>query len=137
MKMTRQELKRKWIVILFFSSLFLIFSYLLYYLTTGTYDPSARRWVSRTEARDLIPQGAGNFVLKKKQHTVTGNLKITYLGMAAGAILIDLVILDLDPVYAYRYRIPVAKAKKEFLLSNSRFRASSVTPDNIRLERRP
>ena len=135
--MTRQELKKNWAVILFFGSLFLIFSYLIYFLTTGTYDQSARRWVSRTEVRDLIPQGDGNFILKNDVPVITGNLKITYHGMRAGALLIDLVLLELDPVYAYRYRIPVARARKEFSLSNSRFRASLVTPDKIRLERRP
>lgn len=135
--MTRQELKKKWLVITFFLSVSLIFIYFIHFLATGSYDPTQMRWVTKTEAGNALHQGEGNFLLQKNQEFATGRMKITYLGIDAQALVIDLVLMDLDPYYAYRHRIPTDAARQGFYLSEVHFRASSLTPTAVRLERRP
>ena len=68
------------------------------------------------------------------QEKVLGKSKIIYRGLHDNSsLLIDVVILELDPHAYYRYRIPVGEARKGFRLAGHTFRLISARNSAIQI----
>ena len=67
-----------------------------------------------------------------------GKSKIFYRGLDGNSKFeMDVVVLELDPNALYRYRIPIATAKKGFRLAGHNFRLISARKSAIQLWRLP
>ena len=97
----------------------LVLSFLaLYYVSTDTYQKSAR---ARQERADVInttqkAQKPNQVVLKKNERREVGRTALVYRGMEKKEILVDLYLLDLDPKQGYTKRVSIPDAKKELKL---------------------
>ncbi len=105
--MSGQTRGQKWLLIGFLGAIGLFFLYFLLFVASGKrLDPR----YSRPRPADRISGSKAGFdgklLLEKAQPFEFENLKMTYLGMADGKVVLDVVIIPLDAQYAYRHRIP-------------------------------
>ena len=70
----------------------------------------------------------------RDQTATVGRLQMTYRGTASGHLLLDVVLLDLDPEYVYSRKILKRTAKEGFAVSGVRFKATSINSKRVRLE---
>ena len=97
--------------------------------TDKTYDN--RLEIARTGPGSYRQDARVNLVLG--QPVTVGKLEMTYLGVSAGQLNLDIILLDLDPEYVYSRSIPAQKAKQGFTVSDYRFRAISMNKKRLRL----
>ncbi len=123
----------KWLVILFFSTVSLFLGYMIYYLIS--YNLTVGEWAAAFMARQAALEADGeNIVLLSIDKEITiGRVKMTYRGIETKMIIIDYVILDLDPNYSYHRRISIDEAKRGFYLSNNVFRLESAGRYSMRV----
>ena len=134
--MTEQTRSRKLVVFLFFSFIVAVFGFFTYAFVTNKYsDPRWSRLREVPTQKPVTPPKNGPYPLYIDKTQAVGNLKITYRGIDAKAILLDLVILELDKDYAYHRRIPVNEAKNGFRLSDQAFYTQYIGPTKIDLAR--
>jgi hypothetical protein len=115
-----------------------LFGYFIYFLVTEGTDPTYQRLYTRSVTNTAKPINSPddtNFLLPKDRTQTIGNLKITYRGTRDQMIILDFVLLDLDPQYAYRRRIPQDEARRGFYLSAHHFVVDSVNQHSLRLIR--
>lgn len=124
---------QKWLLILFFSAIGLLF---IYFFSTIVLDKTDRTYTKRLERARQGPgsyrQGEKINLIKDRPATV-GKIRMTYRGLASGALLMDLVLLELDPDYSYSRRIPLKEGRRGFLLSNHLFSVTSINSRRLRL----
>lgn len=119
--------------LLFFLTVGFLFVYLCYLIFAS--DTSFESWRASYLARRSAEQKAiAESVLLKNRTRNFDGLKVEYTGIENGSVLFNVYILEFDPNYPYRYRIPKREAKKEFLLYNRKFRITYADPEKIRLE---
>ncbi len=140
--MTERTQREKWIILLFFSAVILLFSYLVYVLVMNKTDPAFDRWMQRwrpegAAADAPAPPPEDPFLFVRRRPKIADGLKITFRGARNGVVAFDLIILDLDPAYAYRRRIPLKEARRGFQLGDRRFRIERMEGGAVRLEPDP
>ena len=134
--MNQRTKSRKWAVILFFSALGLVLGYFVTILISVSSKPTPPQWYVRPQPVVTTPDShSDQFILVTHRQQVIGNIKITYRGVIDDEIVFDIVVMDLDPQYAYIRRIPVARAKNGFQLSSERFRLLSAGERNMQISR--
>lgn len=124
---------QKWLIGSFFSAIGLLF---LYFIVSIVLDRTDKTYTARLEhAREgpgSYQQGAKINLIKDQPATV-GKIQMTYRGRDSGALLMDLVLLELDPNYIYSRRIPFKKGRHGFLVSNRQFSVISINDRRLKL----
>jgi hypothetical protein len=68
------------------------------------------------------------YILHKDVQKHIGRSIVTYRGKAGGAkIMIDVIVLDLDPHVTYSRTLDIARAKKRFNIGDERFKLISAS----------
>mgnify|MGYP000055993844 CR=1 FL=1 len=125
----------KWLNFCFFSITGFCFVSLVYYLVTFTPDPANKFGVATATAGTSVPQSTApdSIYLKRGKMQSIDGLQITYRGIEAGALLIDVTLIDLDPDYAYRRRIPRNTALQGFQMASRHFKLLSINRFGLKL----
>ena len=140
--MSMQETsKRRWTTIIFFSVLSILFCGFIYFLVFMPKDMRYRGIQSQqhtgpgsaTESR--VAMDPERIVLPREQRIVFENLILIYKGIQDRSIYLDVIVTDLDPLFAYHHSIPISEAKNEFFLASQRFKLISSSQSLIRIRR--
>jgi hypothetical protein len=131
--MTERTQNRKLAVFLFFGLVCAMFAYFVYFFVTEQFDPIWTRGWSRPAVNTSVTQRNGQYILFIDEEKTIGNLKITYRGQAAKAVLLDVVITDLDPDYAYLRQIPIEAARQQFMVGDQAFVVESSGSQQIKI----
>ena len=137
--MSEDVRRQKWLAISFFLVCNLIFFALIYAIVFKPTDSAYSNWMGTAPANPWVDSrntGISNeisMVLPKGQQVELENLKMTYRGLASGQLLLDLVLLDLDPQYVYHRKIPVEIAGQGFQVSDRRFKVISINRQRLKL----
>ena len=112
--------KRRWQTILFFSALAILFIGIFYGAYHGPWDPRFRR---RMEQTTHLHKKAPPSPIQKDKITLTCNEPLTvgknrfvFHGIEKNQVHISVYLLELDPEFAYHYRIPIKEAVRGFRL---------------------
>ena len=137
--MSENVRRQKWLAISFFLVCVLIFAALIYTIIFGSTDRAYSNWMASARSK---PEGSTNekgiwqdglLVMLKDQQVDLENVQLTYRGLSSGDVLLDLVLLDLDPQYVYHRQIPVEAARQGFQVSNRRFKVISANRQRLKL----
>jgi hypothetical protein len=135
--MNQRTKNRKWAVVLFFAAVGLVLGYFVSVLISASANPTYLRWTARPP--EMVPKKPSptgdDFILTIHHQQRIDNLKITYRGVQSGAVVFDLVVMDLDPQYAYLRRIPITTAARGFQLSTHHFKLESAGQTNMQISR--
>jgi hypothetical protein len=130
----------KWVVILFFSVVGIIFTVSVIYLAAGNVAPDTY-WGRKM----TLPASAGDnnnrpgyatdkVVLKLNQGQRFANRIFFYRGCRNDHLMLDVIIPEIDHEYSYPYRIDLKKAKAGFDLADVRFRLITVRSHFVSLQ---
>lgn len=130
--------RHKWLPIFFFSLSGLIFGTALYLITAGAVAPPDPATSIAAAAAAGVPytEAAAPRVkisLKRDARVRLDNLDITYRGLEGGKLRIEVVVLDLDPQYAYQHAIDLAQASRGFQLAGLRLKLLSARDSRAKL----
>lgn len=113
----KNEHKRIWLSILFFSLSGSIFGTALYLITAGSVPSPEGKTPTIAPAVNALPypdQPRVTITLKRDTRQRLGKLDIIYRGVKNRELRLDVFILDLDPQYAYRHTIALKQANDGF-----------------------
>jgi Na+-translocating ferredoxin:NAD+ oxidoreductase RnfG subunit len=130
--------KRRVLIILFFTALTVLFTAFIYLGYKGPIDPRYRRRLEETVKqyrKEQVKPDTVNVVLSLGQKKRIGNIIVGYRGIDKDALLIDVVILELDPEMTYPHRVSKAGAKGEIRLGGQPFKIISAGNAKIHLRR--
>ena len=131
--------KRRWLIILFFTVLAVLFSSFIYFGYKGPIDPRYRRRLEETVQQYRKQASAKtdtiNVVLSKGQKRQIGNIILSYRGIEKSTLLIDVVILELDPEMTYPHKIPTSKKKQQIRLGGQPIKIVSAGKSSLHLRR--
>ena len=136
-KQTVQETRHpQWLVILAFTSLGLILLGLVLYLSANPADEHVGAFSYSPLYRSLPGLGdtPERVYLNLDQWKSIDGLKLRYHGLDGPFLLIDVIIPQLDPQFAYSHRLAIKDAEKGFRLFNRAFTLDSVRQSRIRLK---
>jgi len=125
--------RQKWLLISFFSAISLFFIYFIVFVAFNKTDAS---YSARLESARV---GTGSYQQSERIQLIidqpldVGTIQMTYRGRSSGDVLIDLVLLDLDPQYIYSRRVPIKAARNGFHISNRRFTVTAINDRRLRL----
>jgi len=125
---------QKWLMISFFTSVSLFFAYFIFALATGTTDDTYQKRLTGARTGPGSYHADTRVSLMRDQPATVGRLQLTYRGIASGHLLLDVVLLDLDPEYVYSRRILKRVAKDGFAVSEMHFKATSINSKRLRLD---
>ena len=83
----------------------------------------------------IVPASPTSVILTKGIPRTIDKVKLTYLGVDADAVVIDVTILDLDPHYAYRRTIPKHIAVQGFKMAQQQYRLISAGRSRLKIAR--
>lgn len=125
---------QRWLMASFFTAVGLLFVYFIVSVAMKNTDQAY------SERLASARMGPGSYLQNEKIHlvkdlpvTVQG-IEMTYRGRSSGALLIDLVLLDLDRDYVYSRKIPIEEARRGFRISNRLFTVTSIDAGKLKLE---
>ena len=127
------------IAVLFFTLVIALFAYFIYFLAVGNTDPAyywqqnANRKPAASTAKAVTGTPSQRLLLMRNKPQTIGKLRLTYLGIADKHLIFDVNIMDLDPNFAYRYTIPLARSKKRFRIAETYFQAQATSRSKVRL----
>ena len=126
----------KWVTFWFFLPSSIALAYFFFYLSTFTPEataiPSAR---AANTTYQVTPASPERVILSKGTPQTLDNVRLTYLGLQADAVVIDVTILDLDPDYAYRRSIPTQAAEQGFSIAQRHYRLISAGNSRLKIVR--
>ena len=128
--------KQKWLPILFFSVSGLIFGFSLYLITAGAVaspEPTPSTVASAANALPYSNEPQVKIVLKRDIRMRLGDLDITYRGVEDHKLRLEVVVLDLDPQYAYQHAIALEKANSGFRLAGIHLKLLSARSSRAKL----
>jgi len=107
----------KWVVIIFFGLVGIMFSASLIYLITGNVDPRTffgrKMTLPKTEA-DPVGFSRETRVLELGKQVTIGNRIFTYKGRQDGSIRFDVIIPEIDRQYPYPFKVDIRQSKNGF-----------------------
>lgn len=118
----------KWVVILFFSVVGIIFTVSVIYLAAGNVAPDTywgrKMTLPRAADRGQDPQASSmdKLVLELDQGRRFGNRIFFYRGYRNDQLLLEVIIPEIDREYAYPFWIDLKQAKAGFDIADMRFR---------------
>ena len=131
--------KRRWLIILFFTVLTVLFVSFIYFGFKGPIDPRYRRRleeaVQQYRKQADAKKDTINVVLSKGKTRQIGNIVLGYRGIENDTLLIDVIILELDPEMTYPHKIPSSKKKQEIRLGGQPFKIISAGKSSVHLRR--
>jgi hypothetical protein len=107
----------KWIVIIFFGIVGIMFSASLIYLITGNVDPSTFFGRKMTLPKtDTVSAGFSKEtrVLELGKTVTIGNRIFTYRGRRDGSIRFDVIIPEIDRQYSYPFKVDIHQSRNGF-----------------------
>lgn len=122
---------KNWLAVVFFVTIGLLLAYLVFHM--ATVERTFRPWVAPAGRSDPTAEKTGSILLTRARPVTVGKLKLTYQGISKKSLVIDMALTDLDPDYAYRYWIPIDKAKQCFRMSDRYFRLKTVSMYKMQL----
>lgn len=134
--------KRRRKSILFFSALSLMALSLFFSTYHGQWDSVMQSRMEeiynvygiKTPKEEPLPAIHGGIVtLTAEQPVRVGKNKLIYFGLDKHAILMAVYVLELDPEFAYHYRIPIKEAQKGVRLGGQNFVLLSHGKNRIQL----
>ena len=131
--------KRRWLMILFFSLIGLLFAGFTYSVIRGpgsnSYQKRLEKRVKDYREKAFLAEGTNRISLQRGEEVTFDGIKLTYNGIEGNKLDIAVIILDLDPESAYRHFVPRQTAKKGFRLGGQHFKALSIGKGRVVLER--
>ena len=107
----------KWVVILFFGVVGIMFSASLIYLATGNVDPTTffgrKMTLPKTDTASIGFSKETRVLELGKQVTI-GNRIFTYRGHHDGSIRFDVIIPEIDRQYSYPFSIDIRQSRNGF-----------------------
>ena len=107
----------KWVVILFFGIVGIMFTASIFYLVTGNVAPDSffgRQWkLPKTEDSPKL-LSADKYVLERDQGMPIDNRIFFYKGRQGNRIRFDVIIPELDRQYPYTFTVDLKKTKNGF-----------------------
>lgn len=119
----------------FFFPSSLVLAYFVFYLATFTPANLNIGPAYGSASAHIVPSSPNKVVLVKGRSQTIGKIEMTYRGLDAGAVLIDITLLELDPQYAYHRKIPRDSARQGFWLAQKHYRMLSAGRSRLRLMR--
>lgn len=139
--MSENVRSQKWLVISFFLVCTLIFGYFVYLIAFGSPDPRYSNWMSGARSSPGAPVRPaevtrdGPIVMVKDRQINLEDVQLTYRGLTSGLLQLDLVLLEMDPHYTYRRRIPLQEARRGFQVSYQHLKVVSASRQQLKLVR--
>jgi hypothetical protein len=131
--MFAQSRGRKMLLIGFFSAISLFFAYFIVLIAMGKVDQRYSRKLPAIKKPAIESRLPGKLVLEKDQQRTFGKLKLTYRGLNSGSIILDVVLVELDPEYAYRHCIPQDTAAQGIRFAGAKFNVLSAGRNKLYL----
>jgi len=128
--------RQKWIAILFFSVSGLVFGSSLYLIAAGALaspEPTSTAVAAAPHGLPYTDAPQVKIVLQRDAQLRLGNLEITYRGVKDHNLHLEVVVLDLDPQYAYRHAIALDQASHGFQLAGVRLKLLSARNSRAKL----
>jgi len=127
---------KKWLPILFFTVSGLVFGISFYLIVAGAAaspEPTSPAVASAVNALPYTEEPLIKIVLKRDIRMRLGDLDITYRGVEDHKLRLDVVVLDLDPQYAYQHAITLEKANSGFRLAGIHLKLLSARSSRAKL----
>lgn len=122
----------RYLTVVFFLGCGLFVTYCVYYLVNPPSSPHSAPAITAS-AKVQKAKTSADCVFVRGQANAVDNLELRYVGLEKDIILIDVTIVDLDPEYAYRHRIPKKSARNGFQVAGKSFKLLSVNDSVLKL----
>lgn len=126
----------KWIVIIFFGIVGIMFSASLIYLVTGNVDPTTffghKMTLPKTDT-DSIGFSKETRVLELGKPVNIGNRIFTYTGRQDGSIRFDVIIPEIDRQYSYPFKVDIRQSRNGFEVAGIWLQLLSVRANFVSL----
>jgi hypothetical protein len=124
----------KWVVILFFGVVGIIFTVSVFYLAAGNVAPDTffgRKMTLPKSSTTSSGRSADRHVLELNQGKTIGNRIVFYKGRQGDRIVFDVIIPELDRQYPYSFKVDLSVAKNGFEVSGIWFKLITVRPNFV------
>jgi len=128
--------RQKWLTTLFFSISGLVFGLSLYLVAAGAVaspETASTAVAAATHVQPYTDAPQVKIVLHRDAQLRLGNLEVTYRGVKDRKLRLEVVVLDLDPQYAYRHAIALDRASHGFQLAGIRLKLLSARNSRAKL----
>jgi hypothetical protein len=128
------SLSYKWVAILFFSVVGIMFTASVVYLTAGNVAPDTffgRKMTLTPSAKDASSMTVDKHVLELDKAKQIGKRIFFYRGRQGDQIRLDVIIPELDRQYPYPFKVNLEKAKNGFEVAGIWLRLLSVRPSFV------
>ena len=128
--------RQKWLSILFFTVSGLVFGISFYLITAGAVaspEPTPATVASAINVLPYADEPQVKIVLQRDIRMRLGDLDITYRGVEDQKLRLEVVVLDLDPQYAYQHAIALDRAGDGFRLAGIRLKLLSARDSRAKL----
>lgn len=125
----------KWTAFWFFLPSSIAMAYFLFNLAMLSPDQIEAEPKADYASYQIAPASPNRVILTKGIPRTIDKVKLTYMGMDADAVVIDVTILDLDPHYAYRHTIPRHIAAQGFKMAQQQYRLISAGSSRLKITR--
>lgn len=124
----------KWVVILFFGVVGIIFAISVFYLAAGNVAPDTY-WGRKMTLPKTTDTGPGissdKYLLELGQAKKIGNRIFIYQGRQDDRIRFDVIIPELDRQYPYPFKISLPDAKNGFEVAGIWFQLLAIRPNFV------
>ncbi len=124
----------KWVVILFFAVVGIIFTVSVIYLAMGNVAPDTywgrKMTLPKTEDADPL-RSIDKYILELDQAQTIGNRIFLYQGRQVDHIVLNVIIPEIDRQYSYPFRISIPEAKNGVEVAGIRFQLIAVRPNFV------
>jgi hypothetical protein len=130
----------KWVVILFFGVVGIIFTVSVIYLAAGNVAPDTffGRKMTLPKTEDAGPTlSADKHVLERGQGKTIANRIFFYKGRQGDQIVFDVIIPEIDRQYPYPFKIGLADASNGFEVAGIWFQLIAVRPNFVSVKVMP
>jgi hypothetical protein len=124
----------KWVVILFFGVVGIIFTVSVFYLAAGNVAPDTYwgRKMTLPKAEDTVtPLSVDKYVLRLDQGKKIAGRIFFYKGRQNDRIVFDVIIPEIDHQYPYPFKINLSNAKNGFEVAGVWFQLIAARPNFV------
>lgn len=124
----------KWVVILFFGVVGIIFTVSVFYLAAGNVAPDTYwgRKMTLPQSKDTLPRlSAGKVVLERDQGRQIGNRTFFYRGRREDRILFEVIIPEIDREYPYPFQVSETDIRNGAEIAGIRLELIAVRPNFV------
>jgi hypothetical protein len=128
------SLNYKWVVILFFGVVGVIFTVSVFYLAAGHVAPDTYwgRKMTLPKAEDTGSKlSVDKHLLELDRGQTIGNRIFFFKGRQADQVVFDVIIPELDRQYPYSFKVNLSNAKNGFEVAGIWFKLITVRPNFV------